>query len=147
MGNRCSHAPLGKVDFRPGGPRTARRGSKAMDTVQSVPVCQHSVQERRRVMLRLLSATPILWICVTSCPAAQVTSQPRQASAACHTYDVPAKNVLIKGLRLYPGLEGSYGEDLRCPGRALDVRFSKSDLYTGRYKDLLSFIMGGNSSG
>ena len=98
-------------------------------------------------MLRLLSATPILWICVTSCPAAQVTSQPQQARAACHTYDVPAKNVSIEGLRLYPSLEGSYGEDLRCPGRALDVRFSKSDLYTGRYKDLLSFITGGNSSG
>jgi hypothetical protein len=99
-------------------------------------------------MLRLSSAAPILWICATSCSAAQVNSQsPPLADPACHKYDVPAQHVSIKGLRIYPGLEGSYAEDIRCPGRILDVNFSKSDLYSDRHKDLLLFIIGGNSSG
>jgi len=34
----------------------------------------------------------------------------------------------------------------KMPGRILDVKFSKSDLYTEHYKDLLDFIIGRNSS-
>lgn len=99
-------------------------------------------------MLRLILAGSIVWVCAASCSAAQVSNQsPSPENPACHIYDVPGHRVSIKGLRLHPGLEGSYGEDLRCPGRTLDVRFSKSDLYTNKNKDLLSFIIGGNSSG
>lgn len=90
----------------------------------------------------------IVRVCAASCSAAQVSSQSRSPeNPACHLYDRSAQHVSIKGLRLHPGLEGSYGEDLRCPGRTLDVRFAKSDLYTDKYKNLLSFIIGGNSSG
>jgi hypothetical protein len=104
--------------------------------------------ERGENMLRLSLAVPILWICAASRSAAQVNSQSLSPeSPACHIYDMPAQHVSIKRLRLHPDLEGSYGEDLRCPERTLDVRFSKSDLYTDQYKDLLSFIMGGNSAG